>query len=99
MGNLADWSITKPAEGNPWCVRARGARTVSFLIMLYCDDTSGNASKKWNAHHSFLFSPAGLLLEYMQQEYNIHFLCTSNIAPPLEMLEGIVEQLEYVPDN
>ncbi|CAK5270513.1 unnamed protein product [Mycena citricolor] len=29
-----------------------------------------------------------------QKEYNIHFLCTSNIAPPLEMLDGIVEQLK-----
>ncbi|KAF8511916.1 hypothetical protein JB92DRAFT_2568312, partial [Gautieria morchelliformis] len=28
-----------------------------------------------------------------QKEYNVHFLCTSNTAPPLEMLEGIVAQL------
>ncbi|KAG2030384.1 hypothetical protein BDR03DRAFT_994964 [Suillus americanus] len=32
--------------------------------------------------------------EHMQREYNLSFICTSNIAPPLEMLEGIVEQLE-----
>ncbi|KAG2046570.1 hypothetical protein BDR06DRAFT_985533 [Suillus hirtellus] len=30
----------------------------------------------------------------VHREYNIHFLCTSNLAPPLEMLDGIVDQLE-----
>lgn len=32
----------------------------------------------------------------VHKESNIHFLATSNIAPPLKMLDGIVEQLEYV---
>ncbi|KAG1833238.1 hypothetical protein DFJ58DRAFT_632431, partial [Suillus subalutaceus] len=30
----------------------------------------------------------------VHKEYNVHFLCTLNIAPPLEMLDGIVDQLE-----
>ncbi|SJL16514.1 uncharacterized protein ARMOST_20040 [Armillaria ostoyae] len=34
-----------------------------------------------------------------QKDYNVHFLCMSNIAPPLEMLDGIVEQLEEAQDN
>ncbi|KAF9493187.1 hypothetical protein BDN71DRAFT_1591205 [Pleurotus eryngii] len=34
-----------------------------------------------------------------QKEYNIHFLSTSNLAPPLEMLDGIVEQLEQAQAN
>jgi hypothetical protein len=59
---------------------------------MYCDDTSGNLSKKWNKHNSFLFLPGGLPHEQSQKEYNIHFLSTSNIAPPLEMLDGIVKQ-------
>jgi hypothetical protein len=63
---------------------------------MYCDDTSGNVSKKWNEHNSFLMTPAGLPREHSQKEYNIHFLCTSNLARPLEMLDGIVEQLECV---
>jgi hypothetical protein len=63
---------------------------------MYCDDTSGNLSKKWNEHNSFLFLPAGLPRAQAQKEFNIHFLSTSNIAPPLEMLDGIVEQLECV---
>ncbi|KAG2335535.1 hypothetical protein BDR05DRAFT_841947, partial [Suillus weaverae] len=37
---------------------------------------------------------AGLPRAASHKEYNVHFLCTSNIAPPLEMLDGIVDQLE-----
>ena len=70
--------------------------TNEFPIWMYCDDTSGNLSKKWNEHNSFLFTAAGLPRTEAQKEFNIHFLSTSNIAPPLEMLDGIVEQLEPV---
>ncbi|KIN94825.1 hypothetical protein M404DRAFT_70619, partial [Pisolithus tinctorius Marx 270] len=38
---------------------------------------------------------AGLPRAMVHQESNIHFLATSNIAPPLEMLDSIVDQLSY----
>ncbi|KIO03163.1 hypothetical protein M404DRAFT_76593, partial [Pisolithus tinctorius Marx 270] len=38
---------------------------------------------------------AGLPRALVHKESNIHFLATSNIAPPLEMLDGIVAQLEH----
>ncbi|KZT39377.1 hypothetical protein SISSUDRAFT_1061200 [Sistotremastrum suecicum HHB10207 ss-3] len=79
---------------NPWRTRANGKRVLCFMIWLYCDDTSGNRSKKWNEHNSFLFTAAGLPRAESQKQYNTHFLCTSNCAPPLEMLEGITEQME-----
>ncbi|KAK7037199.1 hypothetical protein R3P38DRAFT_3481335 [Favolaschia claudopus] len=88
------WKYTNPILGNPWRAKAQGHRVVTFPIWMYCDDTSGNLSKKWNEHNSFLMTPAGLPREQSQKEYNIHFLCTSNLARPLEMLDGIVEQLE-----
>ncbi|KAJ6542980.1 hypothetical protein B0H19DRAFT_1212717 [Mycena capillaripes] len=88
------WTYTNPATGNRWRAKANGSQVVSFPMWLYCDDTSGNVSKKWNEHNSFLMTPAGLPREEAQKEYNIHFLCTSNLARPLEMLDGIVEQLE-----
>ncbi|KAG1813074.1 hypothetical protein DFJ58DRAFT_720359 [Suillus subalutaceus] len=71
-----------------------GARVFVMPLWLYCDDTSGNLLKKWNKHNSFLFTAAGLPRADIHQEYNVHFLCTSNLAPPLEMLDGIVDQLE-----
>ncbi|KIM65614.1 hypothetical protein SCLCIDRAFT_14846 [Scleroderma citrinum Foug A] len=92
--SLEPWTLTNPHEGNRWRVLANGARVYSFPIWLYCDDTSGNLSKCWNKHNSFLFTPAGLPRVAVHQEYNIHFLCTSNTAPPLEMLDGFVNQLE-----
>ncbi|KAJ7340636.1 hypothetical protein DFH08DRAFT_915624 [Mycena albidolilacea] len=80
------WEYTNPI--------AQGSRMVVFPMWMYCDDTSGNVSKKWNEHNSFLMTPASLPREEAQKEYNIHFLCTSNLVRPLEMLDGIVDQLE-----
>ena len=93
-GEIEPWAYTDPAVGNKWRHIAKGLRVYAFPIWLYCDDTSGNVSKRWNKHNSFLFSPAGLPQTFGHQEYNVHFLCTSNVAEPLEMLEGIAEQLE-----
>ncbi|KAJ7328003.1 hypothetical protein DFH08DRAFT_967771 [Mycena albidolilacea] len=93
-GALSPWDLTDPAFGNPWRECAKGARVLAFPIWLYCDDTSGNLSKKWNEHNSFLFTPAGLPRKEAKREYNVHFLCTSNIAPPLEMLDEVLDQLE-----
>ncbi|KAI6028155.1 hypothetical protein EDC04DRAFT_2605807 [Pisolithus marmoratus] len=53
-----------------------------------------NGAHCWNKHNSFLFTPAGLSCAAVHQEYNVHFLCTSNTAPPLEMLDGFVNQME-----
>ncbi|KAL1692476.1 hypothetical protein GGG16DRAFT_51549 [Schizophyllum commune] len=89
-----DTSLSDPTIGNLWRQKAQGHRCVSLPIWLYCDDTSGNVSKRWNKHNSFLFTAAGLPRCQVHKESSIHFLSTSNIAPPLEMLDGIVEQLE-----
>ncbi|KAK7464371.1 hypothetical protein VKT23_006538 [Stygiomarasmius scandens] len=90
---ISSWNTTNPVLGNPWRARARGHRCLAFPLWLYCDDTSGNTSKKWNKHNSFLMIPAGLPREHSSKEYNVHFLSTSNIAPPLEMLDGIADQI------
>ena len=91
--NLEPWTWTDPRRGNRWRDIAKGHRVFAFPIWLYCDDTSGNSSKKWNKHNSFLFTAAGLPHDKAHLEYNVHFLATSNIAPPLEMVEGIFEQI------
>ncbi|EED83930.1 predicted protein [Postia placenta Mad-698-R] len=93
------WNLTDPAIGNRWRELAHGHCTVSFAMWLYCDDTSGNLSKKWNAHNSFLFTAAGLPRVEAQKEYNVHFLSTSNLALPLEMLDGVIDQLHNTQEN
>ena len=87
---------TNPILGNRWRALAKGHRTLALPLWLYCDDTSGNTSKKWNEHNSFLFTLAGLPQEETAKEYNVHFHCTSNLAPPLEMMDGVVSQIEWV---
>ncbi|KAJ4497274.1 hypothetical protein C8R41DRAFT_760050, partial [Lentinula lateritia] len=90
----AKWTRTNPSFGNKWRTKSNGKQVLAFPIWLYCDDTLGNVSKKWNKHNSFLFTPAGLPRCLAQKEKNVHFLCTSNIAQPLEMLDGIADQIE-----
>ncbi|KAJ6462550.1 hypothetical protein C8R45DRAFT_841581 [Mycena sanguinolenta] len=96
---IRQWTYTDPKVGNTWRAKAEGSRVVMFPLWMYCDDTSGNVSKKWNEHNSFLVTPAGLPRTESQKEYNIHFLSTSNIAPPLELLDGVVDQLECAQES
>ncbi|KAJ3757100.1 hypothetical protein EV360DRAFT_46748 [Lentinula raphanica] len=93
---LIEWTYTSEVNGfqNRWRHQAKGHRVFTFTMWLYCDDTSGNVSKKWNKHNSFLFTAAGLPREHVHRQSNIHFLSTSNLAPPLEMLDGVVQQLD-----
>ena len=93
---LLRWTYTNPVLGNRWRVLAKGHCTLALPLWLYCDNTSGNTSKKWNEHNSFLFTLAGLPQEQAAKEYNVHFLCMSKLAPLLEMMDGVVSQIEWV---
>ncbi|KZT64475.1 hypothetical protein DAEQUDRAFT_769652 [Daedalea quercina L-15889] len=84
---------------NPWRELAKGKRVLSLPLWLYCDDTSGNTSKKWNKHNSILLTLAGLPRKLAQLLYNIHFVATSNVASPLEMMEYLVEKLKKARHN
>ncbi|KAJ7705289.1 hypothetical protein B0H17DRAFT_1156769 [Mycena rosella] len=72
---------------------SQGRRVHSIPLWTYCDDTSGNVSKKWNKHNSILFTLAGLPRALMQMLYNIHFIAISNLSPPLEMIEAVTAML------
>jgi hypothetical protein len=78
---------------SPLRALADGKRVLALPIWFYCDDTSGNLSKKWNKHNSLLFTLAGLPRALASLAYNVHFLATSNIASPLEMFDAIVNIL------
>ncbi|KAH9823863.1 hypothetical protein DFH28DRAFT_921384 [Melampsora americana] len=78
---------------NPWREKAEGKVIRYVPITLYSDDTSANVSKKWNKHMSIFFTLAGLSPEFSNQEFNIHFLATSNIASALELLDEVVDNL------
>ncbi|KAJ7590368.1 hypothetical protein C8J56DRAFT_859767 [Mycena floridula] len=91
---LHPWTHTNPSKGNRWRSLAKKHCVLAMPMWFYCDDTSGNTSKKWNKHNSFLFTLAGLPHNEIHFEHHVHFLSTSNLAPPLEMLDGIADQIE-----
>lgn len=81
---------------NPWRVKADGKIVKHIPITLYSDDTSGNVSKKYNKHMSLFFTLSGLPPNISNQEYNIHFLATSNCATALDLLDGAVDQINQL---
>ncbi|KAJ6508136.1 hypothetical protein C8R45DRAFT_1167703 [Mycena sanguinolenta] len=94
--NITNVSIT-PCEievPNPLRTLAAGRRVLVAPLWSYCDDTSGNVSKKWNKHNSILMSLAGLDPKRAHLLYNVIFLATSNLAHPLEMFDSVVEFLK-----
>ena len=63
-------------------------------LVVFCDDTSGNKSKVWNKFESFCVLLAGLPLEQNTKLQNIHFVCTSNKVPVMEMARPLVDELK-----
>ncbi|KAH9819653.1 hypothetical protein DFH28DRAFT_886252, partial [Melampsora americana] len=78
---------------NPWRTKANGRIIRHVPLVLYCDDLSGNKSKRWNKHLAFYFTLAGLPPKLSNQEYNCHFVTTSNTAGALELAEPVVDEL------
>jgi hypothetical protein len=79
---------------NSWRKKAGGKILRNLPISLYADDTLGNISKRWNKHISFYYTLAGLPPNLSNQEYNCHFLATSNRATVLEISEHLVDELK-----
>ncbi|KAK6985105.1 hypothetical protein R3P38DRAFT_2805837 [Favolaschia claudopus] len=68
-------------------------------LHFYPEDSGTKLSEARQAQRLLHIRARGLSRAEAQKEYNIHFLCTSNLAQPLEMLDGIVEQLEEAQGN
>ncbi|EHS63694.1 uncharacterized protein PGTG_22817 [Puccinia graminis f. sp. tritici CRL 75-36-700-3] len=96
MNNNISVKIDLP---NPWRTKAGGKILRHVPISLYADDTSGNISKRWNKHLSFYFTLSGLPPNLSNQEFNCHFLATSNRAGVLELAEIIVDELNDLATN
>lgn len=79
---------------NPWRIKAKGKIIRHVPLVMYCDDLSGNISKRWNKHIAFYCTLAGLPPKLSNQEYNCHFLTTSNSAGALELADPLVDELK-----
>ncbi|KAH9807224.1 hypothetical protein DFH28DRAFT_1115281 [Melampsora americana] len=94
--NSSPWSVNlsgKLLGKLKWQAQAAGKVIRHVPISLYSDDTSGNVSKKWNKHMSLYFTLSGLPPSMSNQEYNIHFLGTSNVGNALELLDQVVDDV------
>jgi hypothetical protein len=81
---------------NPWRTREGGKIIRNMPITLYSDGTSGNVLKQWNKHVSFYFTLSGLPPRFSNQEFNCHFLTTSNRAGVLELSKMIIDELKCI---
>ncbi|KAI9104002.1 hypothetical protein DFS34DRAFT_700620 [Phlyctochytrium arcticum] len=68
-------------------------RVIVFPLVLFCDDTSGNRSKRFNPHESWFVQLAGLPFADQRDVYHIHFICTSNEANGIEVADSLVKQI------
>ncbi|KAJ1555108.1 hypothetical protein HK096_008907 [Nowakowskiella sp. JEL0078] len=82
------------SKPNTLHIKAAGALVMIFPIALFTDDMSGNRSKKWNCHESWLWSPACIPIHEAQRPYNIHFVCTSNRSSSLEIAPALMKELQ-----
>jgi hypothetical protein len=90
--NIGDSPCIKVNLPNPWRIKANGRIIRHIPTTMYSDDTSGNVSKQFNKHISFYFTLSGLPPNLTNQEYNCHFLSTSNRAGVLEIANQIVKE-------
>ncbi|KAH9817967.1 hypothetical protein DFH28DRAFT_926165 [Melampsora americana] len=67
-----------------------------FFIKWNHTHLQGNISKRWNKHLAFYFTLAGLPPKLANQEYNCHFVTTSNLAGALELADPLVDALNTV---
>ncbi|KAH9811046.1 hypothetical protein DFH28DRAFT_1131415 [Melampsora americana] len=93
MYETAGETLNRIPLPNPWRKKAGGRIIRHVPLILYCDDLSGNVSKRWNKHMAFYFTLAGLPPKLANQEYNCHFLSTSNTAGALELADSLVDSL------
>jgi hypothetical protein len=68
----------------------------SIPYLVFVDDVSGNISKQWNKHWCCYISNACLPREEINKRFNIRFMCTTQHASPLKMLDGIKAEFACV---
>ena len=62
-------------------------------LILYCDDMSGNKSKKWHEFNNWCLMLAGLPRHLNTQLQNIHLITFSDSVSSLEMAKPIAQEL------
>lgn len=88
---MQEWE--KFRRENPWKETSDDYHVEVVPLVLFCDDVSGNISKKWNKFDVWAMLLAGLPRAVNSHLENIHFLCSSNKADWLQMAKPLVDDL------
>ncbi|CAD6943104.1 unnamed protein product [Tilletia caries] len=86
-------------HGNPLRVTAGNKKVYSVPIGIFCDDLSGNKSKKWNKHEALYFSNLLLDRALLDLDAHTHFLSVSASVTATAQLEVVVTALIDVYNN
>lgn len=79
---------------NPLRVEANGLRFLSVPLAIQMDDLSGARSKKWNPHYAVQFTNAALPRSIRHEESAIRVFTVGHRAKPLELAEGLAQDLK-----
>eukprot|EP00731_Ephydatia_muelleri_P002721 Em0001g2721a len=93
---LSSQDIDKYLTPHPLKEKASGRPVIMVPLILFCDDTSGNRSKKWHKFDCWYLLLAGLPRHENSKVSNIHFVCCSDKVTPLEMSQQIVSELNVL---
>ena len=85
--------IDKYLTPHPLKEKASGRPVIMVPLILFCDDTSGNRSKKWHKFDCWYLLLAGLP---HHETSKLHFVCCSDKVTPLEKREQIVFELNVL---
>lgn len=66
----------------------------SIANLLFIDDASGAQSKQWNLHYNAYSSNGCLPRALIDKQCNVEFVATSPHAAPLEILQGILADMQ-----
>ncbi|KAH9809461.1 hypothetical protein DFH28DRAFT_905286, partial [Melampsora americana] len=75
---------------------ANGLLIQQAPMVLDSDNPPGNVSKKWNKHMPIYTILAGSPPKLANQEFNIHFLATTNTANACELFGQTVDEFKCI---
>ncbi|KAI9092383.1 hypothetical protein DFS34DRAFT_575283 [Phlyctochytrium arcticum] len=90
---LSQSALDEILQPHPLKVRANGHRVIMAPVDLFCDDSAGTDSKKWNPFYNWEMRLGGLRSSEGFRDFHTHFLATSNRASALEMAKAIVDSI------